>query len=72
MCVCECKAGMVWNNLAFTTDSPLNCLLIFIFHSGLLLHGNTSCYCGHDGDFCVVVSCLLFSKPKAFISCLPI
>lgn len=68
LCVHGCVHTQGWNGLElsgyYNSDSPLNSLLIFIFHSGLLLHGNPSCYCG-NGDFCVVVGCLLFSKPKA-------
>lgn len=68
LCVHGCVHTQGWNGLElsgyYNTDSPLNSLLIFIFHSGLLLHGNPSCYCGND-DFSVVVGCLLFSKPKA-------
>lgn len=45
--------GLLW--LLLTTEL----FLIFIFHSGLLLHGITSCYCG-NGDFCAVIGWLLF------------
>lgn len=53
--------GLLWLLLLLTTEL----FLIFIFHSGLLLHGITSCYCG-NGDFCAVIGCLLFLSQRLF------